>query len=395
MKARIAVALASVGLTAIGMIATAGAANATPVTPSATAFSAAAATGNATLAPQLTVGGALGSLVNSLVSPIVNGALNPLVGALQSTVNSTVVGALGVGSAFTAAGPSQQATTGQPGAFPADTFPTTCSATSPTQPCYRGPGTNLNATPIANVGVSTLSGYTEQVGSDPTLPILGRAQVTSPSISLLSGITSLTNPIVSAGVVDSKSTCPNAGSSSPSASVSATSVSLLGGLITLGVLNGSIANLTVNGTNVGSLTSLAPTNLVGGIVVRSYGTALRVDIPISLSQLLAGLGLGAAAVTELLGDVTSTSLTLSLVVGPHTAVTATTASAWGLGIGADLSGLVKFNLLGLATAQISIPSGISGSNTGNLLDLRLGYTSCQSGSAPTGTSTPAIPPANV
>ena len=218
----------------------------------------------------------------------------------------------------------------------------------------------------------------------------------SASISALSGISSLTSPLVSAGVIDAKANCPNDGSTAPSASVSATSVSLLGGLVTLNVANGAIANLKVNGTTVGSLGSLSPTT-VGAVKVQSYGTAVKLDVTLSLANLLSTLNLDSSAVSELLGDVTSSSLTLSVIVGPNTTVTSTSAKAWGLGVGVDLSGSLTFNLLNLVGARVLLPTGISGGNYGNLVDLRLGYASCTAGSGGSGgsSSTPAVPPANV
>jgi hypothetical protein len=87
-------------------------------------------------------------------------------------------------------------------------------------------------------------------------------------------------------------------------------------------------------------------------------------------------------------------VTLSLVVGPNATVTSRSVSAWGLGIGVNLSGSLTFNLLGLVTATVNIPTGIGGSNTGNLLDLRLAYATCQSGvNLPA--VVPVVPPALV
>jgi hypothetical protein len=68
-------------------------------------------------------------------------------------------------------------------------------------------------------------------------------------------------------------------------------------------------------------------------------------------------------------------------------VTNTTAAAWGLGVGVDLSGSLGFTLLGLVGASISIPTGITGTTFGNLLDLRLGYTACSVGASSGGTGT--------
>ena len=152
---------------------------------------------------------------------------------------------------------------------------------------------------------------------------------------------------------------------------------------------------SVNGTSVGALANLAKTTVASGITVQSYGTAVRLDVTLSLSSLLNALNLSSAAITELLGDVTSSSLTLSVVVGPNSSVTSTTAKAWGLGVGVDLSGSLQFSLLGLAGARVSLPTGIGSGNYGNLVDLRLAYASCSAGTASSATSTPAVPPANV
>jgi len=81
--------------------------------------------------------------------------------------------------------------------------------------------------------------------------MFGRAQVANPSVRVLPAISSLVNPLVSAGIVNSKANCPNDGSD-PSASASATSVSLLGGLVALTVVDGDVASLSVNNVSYGT-----------------------------------------------------------------------------------------------------------------------------------------------
>ena len=51
----------------------------------------------------------------------------------------------------------------------------------------------------------------------------------------------------------------------------------------------------------------------------------------------------------------------------------------GAGHRRNLSGDLTFNVLDLVTANVHIPTGIGSGNLGNVLDLRLAYTSCQSG----------------
>ena len=371
-------------------------AQATAVTTGATAYSAGASTGSAGLTTTLTLTGTVGGLLNGLISPIVSSAIDPLVSALQSTVNTSASAALGSGSSDNAGAPSQQ-TGPKPGTFPNDAFPSSCSATSTTQPCYSAASSSVNAA-LASLTTGVIRGYTQQTqpSDDATNPIFGRAEVAGVAVSALSGISSLTSPLVSAGVVDAQASCPNDGSTAPSASVSATNVSVLGGLVTLGVANGAITNLKVNGTTLGSLGSLSPTT-VGGVSVQPYGTALKVSVSLTLANLLSALNLSGSAVSELLGDVTTSSLTLSVIVGPNTSITSTGANAWGLGVGVDLSGSLTFNLLDLVGARVLLPSGVNSGNYGNLVDLRLAYASCTVGSGGGGSSgtTPAVPPANV
>jgi hypothetical protein len=371
---------------------------ATPVSTGAAAYATAAGTGSGSLSANLHLSGALGGLLDGLISPIVNTALNPLVTALTGTVNSVVAGVLGSASAANAGTPSQQFGT-TPAAFPNETFPSPCTS-SGSQPCFQlTNGNAVNAPPLATVGLGLITGYTQQVPSsaDATNPIFGRARIASASVSVLPGVPSIVSPLVSTGVIDAKANCPNDGpvgaskpNTRPTAMVSATGVSLLGGQITLSVLNGQIANLVVAGTpyTIGSL----PVLNVSGVTVAPYGTSLIVTIPLSPTAILNGLGLPSSALTQLLGFTPTSTLAVKLVVGPNSNVTSTSAQAWGLGVGVDLSGSLGFNLLGLVGATVSVPSGIGGGNSGNLLDLRLGYATCQSGVSTT-VAPPPVPPA--
>ena len=377
-------------------------ASATATSTGATGFASAAYSGSASMKANLTITGALGGLLGSLLTPIITNLLNPVVSALTGTASSTVGALLGPSSTFHAASPTVQ-TAPAPGAFPTDLpggLPSPCSATSATQPCYSASGSGaINAAPLATVSLGALSGYTQQVTStaDSTSPIFGRAQEASTSISVLPGIVGLANPVVSTGLVDSKANCPNDGVSPPSASVSGANIKLLGGLVTLSVASGSIANLTFNGTTYPNLNAL-PTVTAAGVTVQPYGDSVAVSLSLSLSQILAGLGIPSSITSTLLGyGNTGTSLTLTLVIGPNTTVTNTSATAWGLGVGVDLSGSLAFSLptgsagTPIVGANITIPTGITGSTFGNLLDLRLAYSACAVGATSVG-ATQVIPP---
>jgi hypothetical protein len=377
-------------------------ASAVPVSTNASAYAAASSNGSASLAASLSLTGSLGGLLNGIVQPVVTGALNPLVAALQSTLNTVIASTLGAGSALHAGTPTTQAAGNAPTGFPADTFPAAAFPTnSPclstgTIPCYQAASPSLGSGTLASVSLPLVRGYTEQTSGDTTKPIFGRAQLTNAAVSLplLSQVISGVSSVVSATAVNSSASCPNDGHTAPSAQVSATSVSVLGGAVAITVANGSLASLTIGGTsyNFGSL----PVLTVAGFTVSSYGTALRLTIPLTLNQIAAGLGLASSVISTLLGSaISGSTLSLSIVIGPNTALTSSTAAAWGLGVGIDLSGTLSFDLLrlGLVGASVTVPSGLGGSNYGNLLDLRLAYANCQAGTTTTSGATPAVPPA--
>ena len=376
-------------------------ASATPTSTGASGFASAGYTGSASMKADLTITGALGGLLGSLLTPIVTNLLDPVVAALTGTASGTVGAVLGPASSFHAASPTVQ-TGPAPTAFPTDLpsgLPSPCLGTSTTQPCYSAAGSGaISASPLATVSVGALSGYTQQVttAADATTPIFGRAQEASSSISILPAITTLANPLVSTGVVDSKANCPNDGTSAPSASASASNISLLGGVVKLSVVSDYIANVVFNGTTYPTV-SAVPTVTVGGVTLQPYGDSIVVSLSLSLSQILTGLAIPSSITSTLLGyGNAGTALTLSLVIGPNTTVTNTSAVAWGLEVGVDLSGSLAFSLptgsagTPIVGASISVPTGITGSTFGNLLDLRLAYTACADGASSAG-ATQIIP----
>jgi hypothetical protein len=234
-------------------------------------------------------------------------------------------------------------------------------------------------------------------------------------VSILPGLTALVpglptavNPLVSASTVAAKATCPNDGAvgatkpnTPPSINETVSNVNVLGGLVTFGVLDGYLSTLKVNGTSYqvnGPKNSGIPelgTVTVAGVTISPYGNSVRLSIPMTVSQVLNALGLPAAVISALTGFSPTSSVTMNLIVGPNSALTNNSASAWGLGIGVDLSGSLSFNVLDLVTATVKVPTGIGSGNVGNVLDLRLAYTACQSGIKQSGSVTKAIPPALV
>lgn len=398
---------AAVVLAAVGgaLVASQPADAAAPLSTGATAYSAAGNNGSAVLEPTLQISTSLGGIVDSQINLIKKNDLDPLVAALTASNNTKVSTALGASSPLVALtnGTQTQASTA-PATFPNDPLPSPCTASDPVEPCYsKSDSSTIDDSPLVTARIGAVGGYVEQVASsaDATNPIFGRASAASASVTTLPGLASLANPVVSATGIDAKATCPNDGpvgatkpNTPPSASASVNSVTMLGGLITFSVADGNIANLVVNGTSYPNGVTTMPTTTVNGMTVSSYGYSLSVTIPLTVNQIVENVGLPPDAVTDLEGFSGTSTVQMELIVGPKASLTASTAVARGLGIGVDLSGTLEFNLLGLATADVTIPSGLSSANLGNLLDLRLAYTNCQSGVTPPA-GTAAIPPALV
>jgi hypothetical protein len=273
-----------------------------------------------------------------------------------------------------------------PPAWPNNTVPSPCPTGAH---CYSAGSTSgsvaSGTTGLASVSMGGLTGYVEQVqqSADPTNPVLGRASGSGVSVSALqaAGLASLASPVVLAAAAKSAANCPNdfaSGASkpttAPTANTQATGVSVLGGLVTFDAANGWPTNLHVNGVSlpdtvdnkgntVPGVLSLTK-QTVNGVTIARFGQGVVLTIP--------------------------STMKLSISVASAATVTSRTAEAWGLGVGVDLSGTLTFNLLGLVTATVTVPTGIAGTNNGNLLDLRLAYSRCTSGNGGT-TTPPAVP----
>jgi hypothetical protein len=374
----------------------------------AAAHSSGSETGTASPQATMKMTGSLNKLVDPVISPIVNQDLQPLLDAVNKTVRS--LASLMSPKADTDAGDVQVASA--PPAWPNNTVPSPCPTGAH---CYSAGSTSgsvaSGTTGLASVSMGGLTGYVEQVqqSADPTNPVLGRASGSGVSVSALqaAGLASLASPVVLAAAAKSAANCPNdfaSGASkpttAPTANTQATGVSVLGGLVTFDAANGWPTNLHVNGVSlpdtvdnkgntVPGVLSLTK-QTVNGVTIARFGQGVVLTIPLTVHQVLTGLGLPAAVVSALETFTPKSTMKLSISVASAATVTSRTAEAWGLGVGVDLSGTLTFNLLGLVTATVTVPTGIAGTNNGNLLDLRLAYSRCTSGNGGT-TTPPAVP----
>lgn len=315
---------------------------------------AAAAYGTATtIAPSAPSGTGLGSILAGVLQPLVT----TLSSTINTTVNSAVIGLLNANG-------NQANTSGGSTSYPH--------------------GASLGIA-VPGVAQLVLSGPSGSVSTSPAYA--GTSAFTGGTLAVL-GISA-----ASLGVASATATCPTSGSTAPSAAVALTGVTVFN-RVQAKVANGSAA-LQVSldgGTSWRGITSLSPTlTPVAGttLSVRANGNLLQVTQSIPLTTLLSALGLG-DLLDGLSGaiDTSGTSLALSVTVGPGNAASltdSTGATAWGLEVGADLAGTVSVRLLSLlggvlGGATVTIPSGITGSAYGNVLDLKLAYATCVAGS---------------
>lgn len=349
MSRRAATAVAVAGLSA-AVCAVATPADATTI-GSATAK---AAYGTAvTIAPTLPVGsGLLGGTVAALVQPIVD--------ALTNGVNS--LASTAVRGLLNSSGNTADTTTG-PASYPTG--------------------------PLGKVAIPGLLGITL---NGPSGSVTASASAYSAQSTFTSAAIRAFN--IDAGDVTAASAsvnCPTIGSGTPSAAVSMADLQLVNGLVDARLRNGTFEASVDGGITWAAVRDLHLTTVPGhsDLQIVANGDLLQVKESIGLSQLLGSLGLG-GLFSGLPGQIdnSATALTVSITVGPGSSATGGNGiSAWGLAVGVDVAGTItvkELSALGVlgGTAIITVPTGISGSHYGNLMDLKLAYATCTSGDAP-------------
>ncbi|MFN2518654.1 MAG: hypothetical protein ABR604_06350 [Jatrophihabitantaceae bacterium] len=331
-------------------------------TGSATAKAAQGGPTNITMSAPLG-SGLLGATVASLVQPIVDGLTN----AINTQMGTAVRGLLN------SSGNTADTTTG-PAAYPT------------------GP---LGKVAIPGLLSANLYG--------PQGSVTASASAYAATSSFTSAEINAFNIRVGDLTVGSASVnCPAIGTGSPTSTVAMSDINLVGGLVRARMASGkSLTDISLNQGSWQSINGVGThlTTVPGhaDLQIATNGSYLQVSQTIGVSRLLAGLGLG-GLFSGLPGqvDTNDSNLTLSITVGPGSAAVGTTGiEAWGLAVGVDVSGTIavkQLSSLGIlgGTALITVPTGITGTHLGNLLDLKLAYANCTSGAL---AQTKPIPPA--
>lgn len=327
-----------------------------------------------------------------LLSPILSGVVTPLlntVAALPSQVLTGVAQAIG-GVGLTATNTINSL------ALPATQsgFPTNCTSGGwTTTNCFGPILPTISLAPLLSLGTGLAQGY----AAVNSTGYISRTQITDPNITVL-GL-----PIGDLGVIGGQAFCGSAAGTCQ-ATESFTGASLFGGVIRLQLANNSnLLSVSIeNGpwTNVSDLSgSLKTINDVLGLdsnhdilSIKASGSLLTIQGKLDLQALLSGIGLGGllSGISGIADANTVGQLTLTL--GPGQNVTSTSTQSWGLELGLDLSGTISLSLLGgLAGVTIGIPTNITSTSLGNLLDLKLAYANATSGAVPAN-STQWVPP---
>ena len=350
-------AVGAAGL-AISLVATVPAAPAVADTSRGSAYSAAGQVGTANgLQVKTSTSGLL-----IFLQPVLAAVLDPLLSTVTSVIPSVVgqlTSTLVGGTGLSATNNGTTVPTPTNGVYP------TCSSPWDSSDCYGTTPLSVGLPPLLNISLGSPQGY---AAYDPTNGYSAGSQILAPAVSLL-GIS-----LVQAGVIQSTSQCSPTGTCTHTQST--TNLSLLGGAVTLNIANGNSLVTINNGAQ--STGGNLPLQLLGnGISVSVTGNLLTAKVTLSLDSLTGMLGL-----SSLVGGA-GASVVLTLTAGPGDYNPSGSASSWGLDLGLDLSANISIDL-GLAGIKISIPTGITGSNYGNLLDLKLGYTSATAKQQTTG-----------
>jgi hypothetical protein len=353
------------GALTAALAATTGFAFATPAfaaTNGSSYSTAAKSTPGTGIAPVTTTTGLL-----SFLSPVISGVVNPLTAALTalpSTLLTDVAAGL-TGSGLQATNPGIAQT-----APSAGTYPASCASGGwNSSDCYGPTIPTVSAAPL----LALTSGATQGFATGDSTGYTARAKIADPNLTVL-GLN-----IGDLGLVEASSFCSTSACTSTQA---LSNLSLLGGAVQAKIASGNLFQVSVAGGAYVTVSGLSTKSGTGGglpYTVSANGNLLKVQIGLSLTQLLTGLGLGNLLSTVSgLADAGSTA-SLTLVIGPGTAPVTGSTQTWGLEVGVDLSASISLSLLGLAGVTIAVPTGISGANYGDLLDLKLAYTNAYSG----------------
>lgn len=336
-------------------------AQANPPVPATSYAAAVKISPGAGVSTQVTTGGAIGGLLDFL-TPVLNQVVTPLTSQL-SALPGTLVSDLATltGGGYSA---SSNGSTTSP---PSSGYPT-CSAGGWTSDNCFGPTVpNVAAAPLLSVGTGTLQGYAT---ADST-GAYGQARTAGVMLTVL-GL-----PIGNLGAVESSAQCLSTGVCKGQATLA--DLSLLGGAITARTGDDGSLQVALNHSafatvgSYGSPTTLAGTGLTAS--AQAAGGRLKVTISLSLDQLLSALGVPNTLVDLNASDAGST-IALTVTIGSSSSSDSESAKAAGLQIGLGVNAAIGISILGLATIQVAAQDT---SDTGDLVDLQLGYTTAASG----------------
>ncbi len=291
------------------------------------------------------LGYALGGLLQHVVDPV----LNALTSIIPSTISQLTSAIVGAGWSANNTGSTVPAPTD--GSYP------NCTSPWNSTDCYGGTLT-VGTDSLLSLSLGGPQGY---AAYDSTNGFTAAARETDAGIHLF-GIS-----LLDLGTVQSSAHCDKDGACTQTQQVQG--LRLLNGMVDASLANGSdLWTASFDGQSIGVAGLSIPLGL-GGIKAAAFvdGSLIKVRLGISLNGLLNVLTLDG-----LLGQ-DAASITLTLTIGPGHVAAGGSTGAWGLDLGLDLAANLSISLPLLGGVSITIPTGISGENYGNLLDLKLAY----------------------
>jgi hypothetical protein len=226
--------------------------------------------------------------------------------------------------------------------------------------CYASDTVTSAVNPVVDLNAASVRGY---AAADSTGSTSG-ARTGGVTLSAL-GV-----DVGSLGTATSSATCTVSGTCNTTGSF--TDASLLDGTVTAQSAPDGSVLVSISGGDYEPVSALTgPVSVTDGdttATVQPAGDALEVSIPMTLDQLLAGLG-----VTDDLADLgaydAGSNITLDVILGGQDAQSSTTRGS-GLRVGVGVNADVEVSVFGLIGASIEAAD----TSSGNAADLQLAFT---------------------
>lgn len=321
-------------------------------------------------------------LLDTVTAPFLNQVATPIVNGLAALPNAVTAGLADglVGAGLVANSGDTQQPRPSDGTYPRcderGWDASTCYG--PVTPDVTVPGSTLPAGAVPSVTVS--SGTVQGYATADADGFVGAARTARPTTTILGF------PLGDLGVATSTASCKQTAASC-TATQTLTGASLAAGGVSLSLASGGLLQATTGGMSVGSSAVPVAVPNFPGTTVALNGNLATITANLTVTQLLAALGLPSLLTSFTGGLVTDDGSAIKLVmkVGPGAVSQSSPVSAWGLDVSVDITVALKLRVAGLVSASIT-----STSTPPSLVGLKLAYSSATAGNPLPGWIAPAV-----